>query len=40
MMAKVILAHSQPEQTVEIYRAQARERDDAPKQTPRRGRGR
>jgi hypothetical protein len=47
MMSKVILAHPKREQTVEMsaaelerYRAQARERDDGPKQAPRRGRGR
>jgi hypothetical protein len=47
MMAEVVLAHSKREQTVELsatelerYRAQARDRDDAPNQAPRRGRGR
>jgi hypothetical protein len=45
MMAKVILAH--PREHVEMsaaelerYPTQARERDDAPKQAPRRGRSR
>jgi hypothetical protein len=46
MMSNVILAHPNREQTVDMsaaelerYRTQARERDDAPKQAPRRGRG-
>jgi hypothetical protein len=43
MMSKVIFAHPKREQTVEMSVAELepyRERDDAPKQAPRRGRGR
>jgi hypothetical protein len=46
-MANVILAHPKREQTIKMsaaelerHQAQAHHRDDAPKQAPRRGRGR